>query len=168
MQIKLIVVGWARDRARGRSASLASKIPPLSSEEASLCCEKWRGNGEKKGRLLMLGSRRFYSRKFLNSSFGPRRSSLYSTWSKTIIKEKFSLNFCHCKDIFDFQGEEKFCASFCKSLIAGSRQAFPIFFHCLKSYSWVAGDVTKNQTRKLSILLSFYFHEVLQYLNTFT
>ena len=35
-------------------------------------------------------------------------------------------------------------------------------------YSWVARDVTKNQTKKLSILLSFYFHEVLQYLNTFT
>ena len=30
-----------------------------------------------------------------------------------------------------------------------------------------ARDVTKNQTKKLSILLSFYFHEVLQYLNTF-
>ena len=28
-------------------------------------------------------------------------------------------------------------------------------------YSWVASDVTKNQTKKLSILLSFYFHEVL-------
>ena len=35
-------------------------------------------------------------------------------------------------------------------------------------YSWVARDVTKNQTKKLSILLSFCFHEVLQYLNTFT
>ena len=34
--------------------------------------------------------------------------------------------------------------------------------------SWIARDVTKNQTKKLSILLSFYFHEVLQYLNTFT
>ena len=34
--------------------------------------------------------------------------------------------------------------------------------------SWVASDVTKNQTKKLSILLSFYFHEVLRYLNTFT
>ena len=35
-------------------------------------------------------------------------------------------------------------------------------------YSWVARDVTKNQTKKLSILLSFCFHEVLQYLNIFT
>ena len=34
--------------------------------------------------------------------------------------------------------------------------------------SWVARDFIKNQTKKLSILLSFYFHEVLQYLNTFT
>ena len=37
-----------------------------------------------------------------------------------------------------------------------------------KFYSWAARDVTKNQTKKLSILPSFYFHEVLQYLNTFT
>ena len=35
-------------------------------------------------------------------------------------------------------------------------------------YSLVARDVIKNQTKKLSILLSFYFHEVLHYLNTFT
>ena len=28
-------------------------------------------------------------------------------------------------------------------------------------YCWVARGVTKNQTKKLSILLSFYFHEVL-------
>ena len=35
-------------------------------------------------------------------------------------------------------------------------------------YYWVARDVTKNQTKKLSTLLSFYFHEVLQYLNIFT
>ena len=35
-------------------------------------------------------------------------------------------------------------------------------------YSWVARDVTKNQTKKLSILLSVYFHEVLRYLHTFT
>ena len=40
----------------------------------------------------------------------------------------------------------------------------PYFNYC----SWVARDVTKNQTKKLSILLSFYFHEVLQYLNIFT
>ena len=48
------------------------------------------------------------------------------------------------------------------------------FFICIYfklntlKYSWVARGVTKNQTKKLSILLSFYFHEVLQYLNTFT
>ena len=34
--------------------------------------------------------------------------------------------------------------------------------------SWLARDVTKNQTKILSILLSFYFHEELQYLNIFT
>ena len=38
----------------------------------------------------------------------------------------------------------------------------------LSTNSWVAREVTKNQTKKLSIPLSFYFHEVLQYLNTFT
>ena len=27
-------------------------------------------------------------------------------------------------------------------------------------YSWVARDVTKNQTKKLSILLSFYFQQI--------
>ena len=36
------------------------------------------------------------------------------------------------------------------------------------TYSWVARDVTKTQTKKLSILLTFYFHEVLQYLDIFT
>ena len=35
-----------------------------------------------------------------------------------------------------------------------------------KTNSWVAVTSPKNQTKKLSILLSFYFHEVLQYLNT--
>ena len=39
--------------------------------------------------------------------------------------------------------------------------------YCHGWYSWFARDVTKNQTKKLSILLSFYFHEVLQHLNTF-
>ena len=37
-----------------------------------------------------------------------------------------------------------------------------------QNYSSVARDVSKNQAKKLSILLSFYFHQVLQYLNTFT
>ena len=35
------------------------------------------------------------------------------------------------------------------------------------SYSWFSHDVTKFQTKKLSILLSFHFHEVLKYPNTF-
>ena len=39
---------------------------------------------------------------------------------------------------------------------------------CHSMNSWLARDVTKNQTQKLSILLSFYFHGLLQYLNTFT
>ena len=48
------------------------------------------------------------------------------------------------------------------------------FFICIYfklntlKYSWVARGVTKNQTKKLSILLSFYFHKVLQHLNIFT
>ena len=52
------------------------------------------------------------------------------------------------------------------------KKGFKIVHHCrlgrLDAYSWVARDVTKNQTKKLSILLSFYFHEVLQHLNIFT
>ena len=34
-------------------------------------------------------------------------------------------------------------------------------------YSGFSYDVTKIQTQKLSILLSFYFHEVLQHLKTY-
>ena len=33
-------------------------------------------------------------------------------------------------------------------------------------YSWVARDVTKNQTKKLSILLSFYFQQIDQQIAT--
>ena len=32
--------------------------------------------------------------------------------------------------------------------------------------SWFSRDVTKIQTKKLSLLLSFYFHMVLQHLRT--
>ena len=35
------------------------------------------------------------------------------------------------------------------------------------SYSWFSHDVTKIQTKKLSLLLSFYFHVVLEHLKTF-
>ena len=34
-------------------------------------------------------------------------------------------------------------------------------------YSWFSHDVTKIQTKKLSLLLSFYFHLVLEHLKTF-
>ena len=47
------------------------------------------------------------------------------------------------------------------------RREFSVNKYEGKCNSWVARDVTKNQTKKLSILLSFYFHKVLQYLNTF-
>ena len=33
--------------------------------------------------------------------------------------------------------------------------------------SWFSHDITKIQTKKLSLLLSFYFHVVLQHLKTF-
>ena len=33
--------------------------------------------------------------------------------------------------------------------------------------SWFSHDITKIQTKKLSLLLSFYFHMVLQHLKTF-
>ena len=35
------------------------------------------------------------------------------------------------------------------------------------SYSWFSHNITKIQTKKLSLLLSFYFHVVLQHLKTF-
>ena len=38
---------------------------------------------------------------------------------------------------------------------------------CSKIYWGFSHDVTKIQTTKLSILLSFYFYEVLQHLKTF-
>ena len=34
-------------------------------------------------------------------------------------------------------------------------------------YSWFSHDVTKIQTKKLSLLLSFYFHVILEHLKTF-
>ena len=37
-----------------------------------------------------------------------------------------------------------------------------------QAYSWFSHDVTKIQTKKLSLLLSFYFHVVLQHLKTLT
>ena len=58
-------------------------------------------------------------------------------------------------------------------IITKEKMLWSIFSNSLnyffkEMYSWVARDVTNNQTKKLSILLSFYFHGVLQYLNTFT
>ena len=38
------------------------------------------------------------------------------------------------------------------------------FYYMPLSNSWFARDITKNQTKKLSILLSFFIHEVLQHL----
>ena len=35
------------------------------------------------------------------------------------------------------------------------------------NYSWFSHDVTKIQTKKLSLLLSFYFHVILEHLKTF-
>ena len=43
---------------------------------------------------------------------------------------------------------------------------FTIYIYAL-IYSWFARHVNKYQTKKLSILPSFYFHEVLQHLNIF-
>ena len=63
----------------------------------------------------------------------------------------------NCRRLYKFIGKSK-------EQILSKLNKSEIF----RLYSWVARDVTKNQTKKLSILLSFYFHEVLQYLNTFT
>ena len=40
-------------------------------------------------------------------------------------------------------------------------------FSYLNGYSWFSHDITKIQTKKLSLLLSFYFHVVLQHLITY-
>ena len=40
-------------------------------------------------------------------------------------------------------------------------------FSYLNGYSWFLHDITKIQTKKLSLLLSFYFHVVLQHLKTY-
>ena len=37
----------------------------------------------------------------------------------------------------------------------------------LNTNSWFSHDVTKIQTKKLSLLLSFYFHVILEHLKTF-
>ena len=37
----------------------------------------------------------------------------------------------------------------------------------LNGYSWFSHDITKIQTKKLSLLLSFHFHVVLQHLKTY-
>ena len=42
---------------------------------------------------------------------------------------------------------------------------FPLFSY-LSSYCWFSHDITKIQTTKLSILLRFYFHGVLEQLKT--
>ena len=34
-------------------------------------------------------------------------------------------------------------------------------------YSWFSHDIAKIQTKKLSLLLSFFFHVILQHLKTF-
>ena len=39
--------------------------------------------------------------------------------------------------------------------------------HIFEQDSWFSHDITKIQTKQLLILLSFYFHEVLQHLKTF-
>ena len=50
-----------------------------------------------------------------------------------------------------------FCYSLLHNFIIFPPPPPPQFY-----YSWFARDVTKNQTKKLSIFLSFYFHQVLQ------
>ena len=42
-----------------------------------------------------------------------------------------------------------------------------VSFYLILVNCWFSHDVTKIQTKKLAILLSFHFHEVLKYPNTF-
>ena len=55
-----------------------------------------------------------------------------------------------------------------EGLAVGRVQLVPSFLSCFKTVNYgLSHDVTKIQTNKLSIILSFYFHEVLQHLKTF-
>ena len=42
----------------------------------------------------------------------------------------------------------------------------PVRFYCSLMYCWFSNDVTKIQTKKLSILPRFYFHDALEQLKT--
>ena len=58
----------------------------------------------------------------------------------------------------------------CKAISRHARGLYGVqIFHNVMhwSISWFSHDVTKIQTKKLSLLLSFYFHVVLQHLNPF-
>ena len=44
---------------------------------------------------------------------------------------------------------------------------YPVLVFTKSVNSWFSHDVTKIQTKKLSVLLSFYFHVILKHLKTF-
>ena len=80
------------------------------------------------------------------------------------------INHMLCTVTLDFTGSEV-CALWKHSLESVRKKSSVVVNH-----SWVQtvhcilgfhNDVTKIQTKKLLILLSFYFHEVLPHLNTF-
>ena len=58
----------------------------------------------------------------------------------------------------------------CKAISRHARGLYGVqIFHNVMhwSISWFSHDVTKIQTKKLSLLLSFYFHVILEHLKTF-
>ena len=66
-----------RDTAREAEALLSNPkypFPSLLCRDFPLLC-KMVGAQKQNGRLMMIGSKKFYSRNFLNSIFGPQSSS---------------------------------------------------------------------------------------------
>ena len=72
-----------------------------------------------------------------------------------------------CSDDRSLPLVEKICDSICDSP-SGRQSPDRRLFFCaaFTSYCWFSLDVTKIQTKKLSILPRFYFHDVLEQLKT--
>ena len=91
----------------------------------------------------------------------PRRTAL--SWSLSdpewgwMTKQKFNINFCKlCGTFLDFE-PSIFTATLFVQLY------WELLLRKLLRYCWFSHDVTKIQTKKLSILPWFYFHDALEH-----
>ena len=102
--------------------------------------------------------------------------------SNLLIGYNYLLAFCCCSGRPALMLSLTYCLTWGLSLQNGQpllhqylldlKQVFPkLVVNCtvyaMYMYSWFSHDITKVQTKKLLIHLSFYFHEVLQHLHTF-